>query len=59
MTEVRGGDYTVNQALEHLQEYMNDYQRATMAIPFQSWVTDRSAEKDTTKWVTKIYYPVY
>jgi hypothetical protein len=59
MTEVRGGDYTVNKALEHLQEYMNDYQRTTMAIPFQSWVTDRSVEHDTTKWVTKIYYPVY
>jgi hypothetical protein len=59
MTEVHGGDYTVSEALEHLQEYMNDYQRTTMAIPFQSWVTDRSAEPDTAKWVTRIYYPVY
>jgi len=59
MTEVRGGEYTVSKALEHLQEYMNDYQRTTMAIPFQSWVTDRSIEHDTAKWVTKIYYPVY
>ncbi|MDP4252433.1 MAG: GyrI-like domain-containing protein [Bacteroidota bacterium] len=59
MTEVRGGDYTVNKALEQLQEYMYDYQRTTMAIPFQSWVTDRSVEHDTAKWVTKVYCPVY
>jgi hypothetical protein len=29
-----------------------------MAIPFQSLVTDRSKQPDTTKWITNIYTPV-
>jgi hypothetical protein len=58
-TEVKGGERTVVNAIAKMQEYMADYERASMAIPFQSLITDRSAEPDTTKWVTRIYYPVY
>jgi hypothetical protein len=57
--EVRGGGATVTRAITQMQEYMTDYQRASMAIPFQSLITDRSKEADTTKWVTRIFYPVY
>jgi len=56
--EVRGGDHTINKALVRLQEYIQDFQLTTMAIPFQSLVTDRSKEADTSRWVTRIYYPV-
>ncbi|MEO5783322.1 MAG: hypothetical protein ABIQ07_08635 [Ginsengibacter sp.] len=58
ITEVRGGDYTANQALKQIELYMNDYHLTPPAIPFQSLVTDRSKEPDTTKWITKIFYPV-
>ena len=27
------------------------------AIPFESLITNRLEEPDTSKWVTKIYYP--
>jgi hypothetical protein len=29
-----------------------------MAMPFQLLVTDRSKEKDSTNWITQLYYPV-
>jgi hypothetical protein len=38
---------------------MQDYGKSVVAIPFQYLVTDRLAEKDSSKWVTKIYQPIY
>lgn len=56
--EVKGGPYSIDKATRQVQYYMSDHQRATPAIPFQSLITDRRNETDTSKWVTKIYYPV-
>jgi hypothetical protein len=36
-----------------------DYQMMSPAIPFQSLITDRRKETDTTKWVTRFYYPIF
>jgi uncharacterized protein YxeA len=58
ITEVKGGDHTANEAIKLIEMYMNDYHLISPAIPFQSLVINRSKEPDTTKWVTKIYYPV-
>lgn len=58
VTDVKGGDFKANQAIKLIEMYMNDYHLMCPAIPFQSLVTDRSKEPDTTKWVTKIFYPV-
>lgn len=57
--EVRGGDYTVQRGMEALQEYVEDYERRSPAIPYASLITDRTRERDTAKWVTRLYYPVY
>src|SRR5262249_24852528 len=59
VTEVTGGPEVVNKALEGMREYISDYQRTVMAIPFQSMVTDREVEKDSAKWKTRIYYPIF
>jgi hypothetical protein len=59
VTQVKGGDSTIKQAHNQLQLYVQDYRRITMAIPFQQLITDRSAEPDTSKWVTGIYVPVF
>lgn len=59
VTEVTGGPGTVRRALGAMQDYIRDYQRTVMAIPFQSLVTNRKAEPDTTHWVTRIYYPIF
>jgi hypothetical protein len=56
--DVRGGPAVVEKAFHELENYMNDYRRVAPAIPFLSLVTDRSREPDSSKWVTRIYYPV-
>jgi hypothetical protein len=58
VTEVKGGIGIAAKAFEQTLQYGNDYQRSSPAIPFYSLITDRTKETDTTKWVTKIYYPV-
>lgn len=58
MLEAKGGLKTIDHAMRQLQQYAVDYQRTSMAIPFQVMVTDRMKEQDTTKWITRIYYPV-
>jgi DNA gyrase inhibitor GyrI len=59
VAEIKGGTYTVAHALNQLRIYTEDYKRTTMAIPFEVMVTDRIREKDSLKWMTKIYMPVY
>lgn len=57
--DVRGGDGAVRTAMAQMRNYISDYKRTAMAIPFQSLVTDRRKEPDTTKWLTKIYFPIF
>lgn len=56
--DVRGGSYTVEDALKQMKIYMNDYHKTAMALPFQSLVTDRSKQPDTLQWITRIYTPI-
>jgi hypothetical protein len=58
VTEVTGGKNTIEYALKQIEKYISDYQRSIVAIPFQSLKTDRLTVTDSTKWITKIYYPV-
>ena len=56
--DVQGGVATVASAEKRMADYAFDHQRTAPAIPFQSLITDRMQEKDTSKWITRIYYPV-
>ncbi len=56
--EVKGGMATVAAAEKRMADYAFDHQKTAPAIPFQSLITDRMQEKDTGKWITRIYYPV-
>ena len=58
IAHVQGGLGTVQNALQQMQNYFSDYNKTSMAIPFQYLVTDRIKERDTTKWITEIYAPV-
>jgi hypothetical protein len=58
MAEVKGGTYTANEAQKELELFISDYNRFKIANSFQSLVTNRLHEPDTSKWVTKIYIPV-
>ncbi len=59
VTEVRGGNQTVENGLKQMENFMSDHRHTSPAIPFASLVTDRMAEPDTSTWVTRIYYPIY
>ncbi|MEO8171819.1 MAG: hypothetical protein ABI581_02005 [Sediminibacterium sp.] len=59
VTEVLGGEYTVEKASQSLKQYFNDYRKTSMAINFTMLITDRMLQPDTSKWITKLYQPVY
>ncbi len=58
ITEIKGGSASIDKAFKEMENYVSDYRRTPPAIPFQSLVTDRMKEPDTSKWITRIFYPV-
>jgi len=58
-TEIRGGPHTIRQAFEKFEQYKTDHERVNPAMPYQLMVTDRVKEADTSKWITRLYYPVF
>lgn len=59
IAEVNGGRSTINNGLRALEQFKSDYQFTSPAISFESMITDRRAEPDTSKWVTRLYYPIF
>ncbi|MBS1606562.1 MAG: hypothetical protein JST42_28150 [Bacteroidetes bacterium] len=59
IADVRGGDSTVEAAVQGMNNYILDYRRTVMAMPYRTLVTDRIAEPDTSKWLTTIYCPIF
>jgi hypothetical protein len=59
VTDVVGGSHTIAQTYQQIHHYFQDYRRTSMAIPFEYLVTDRQQVTDTSKWLTRIYAPVY
>lgn len=57
-TEVRGGPNTIKKGMEELENYRADHNKVAPAISFEQLITDRSKQNDTTKWITKLYYPI-
>lgn len=57
--EVKGGPGAVDKAFKRMDTFILDYQITVMAVPFQLLVTDRMQEKDSSRWVTRIYYPIF
>lgn len=57
--EIKGGPYALEKAFEEFEKYRMDFQLLSPAIPYQLMITDRAKEADTTKWLTKFYYPVF
>lgn len=56
--EVKGGDARTKNAFEEMHNYVVDHQITSPAIPFISLVTNRKQESDSSKWISRIYYPV-
>lgn len=57
--EIKGGPHRIREALRQMEFYVDDYNRTSPAIPYESLVTDRLREPDTTRWITRLYYPVF
>jgi len=57
--EVKGGNYTIINSEKELANYVVDYKKLSPAIPFQSLITNRFQQSDTSKWITKLYYPIF
>lgn len=55
---IQGGPATIAYAFTRLQDYYRQHKLVSPAIWFESLITDRQQEKDTLKWITKIYYPI-
>jgi hypothetical protein len=56
-TQVQGGPVTIQHAHHAVASFMEDRMLTPPAIPFEMMVTDRRSETDTSKWMTKIFYP--
>ena len=59
VAEVRGGPGAIRAGMGKMENYISDYRRTKMAIPFLSLVTDRRSQPDTANWVTRINYPIF
>ena len=57
--QIQGGPFTIENSLKEFENYRSDYKLTAAAIPYQLLVTDRVKEADTTKWITRLYYPVF
>lgn len=59
VTEVLGGEYSVQYSSRQLKQYFQDYKKTSMAMSFTMLVTDRSLQPDSSRWITRLYEPVY
>ncbi|MBS7563005.1 hypothetical protein KHS38_01195 [Mucilaginibacter sp. Bleaf8] len=55
---VKGGNSRIKTALNQLSLYMLDNGYTSPAIPYEELVTDRVQTPDSSKWITRICYPV-
>lgn len=58
MAEIKGGTATAATGYRELIQYARDRHLGIPGKPFYALVTDRRAEPDTTKWITRVYCPV-
>lgn len=56
--DIKGGPYTIQQALQQMNFYVTDYKKSRVAKSFEQLVTNRLKEPDTSRWITRIYQPV-
>jgi hypothetical protein len=54
-----GNQRKINAAFEAISYYLSDNMKSSPAIPFVTYDTDRTIEKDDSKWLSTIYYPIF
>jgi hypothetical protein len=56
--DVKGGPFTIQEAIQKMDIYLHDYNKTQMAKPFEQFVTNRLNEPDSSNWITRIYQPI-
>ncbi|WP_018617057.1 hypothetical protein [Segetibacter koreensis] len=56
--DVTGGLNSIKKAYNELNTYMSDYNLTSPVIHWETLITDRSKETDSTKWITRICIPI-
>lgn len=56
--DVKGGPEKIKEAYDEIETFMKDYNLTTPVISWETLITDRSKETDSTKWITKICTPI-
>jgi hypothetical protein len=54
-----GGRFFIDKCLLEIENYKNDHNLISPAIPYESLITDRRTEADTMKWKTKLFFPIF
>lgn len=54
-----GSDSIINECQKQVRNFLNDYGKSSPAIQFNRLIINRRMEKDSSKWVTTINYPVF
>jgi uncharacterized protein YjdB len=57
--KVQGDQAKVNEAFEATKQYITDKQKYSPAIPFVIYNTNRLLEKDPSRWISTISYPIF
>lgn len=57
--QITGGHATIRKGFIEYENAMREYSWTSPAIPYQLIITDRTKERDTVKWVTKLCYPIF
>lgn len=58
-TEVTGGEHAVAVASKSLSQFFSDYRKTSMAMNYAMLITDRLLQPDSTRWITRLYEPVF
>ncbi|GGH20261.1 GyrI-like domain-containing protein [Mucilaginibacter phyllosphaerae] len=56
---VKGGPKTILNAYTQLKNYQKAHHLISPAMPYEVLVTNRLAQPDTAKWVTRIFWPIF
>jgi len=57
--KVQGDQAKVNEAFDATKQYITDKQKTSPAMPYVIYNTNRLLEKDSSRWVSTISYPIY
>jgi hypothetical protein len=59
VVKVKGDNNKIRLALQATETFIHDHLRTSPAMPYVTYNTNRLLEKDSKKWESTIYYPIY